>query len=194
MEARYFYFTIHSARDLIDVRTFGEMKVYAKVSIAGMSGCTEVDLVNKTNPDWNTRICFYVPEKDIIRGYVDAVIKLFCKRSYSDDKYVGELNLTMIRPFKKGECNLSVRRNDSNRNESFGTLKYSYELGDKILVVQDDSSSSLSSSSSSSSSLSSSSSSSLENFSDMSDMTDILMFGLEVVKVGIEVVGNIITA
>ncbi|KAG5628377.1 hypothetical protein H5410_000094 [Solanum commersonii] len=157
MEARYFYFTIYSARDLIDVRTFGEMKVYAKVSIAGMSGCTEVDLVNKTNPDWNTRFLFYVPEKDIVRGYVDAVIELFCKRSFSDDKYVGQLNLTMIKPFKKGECNLSVRRNDSNSNESFGTLKYSYELGDKILVVQDSSSPS-------------------ENFS---DMTGILMFGLE---------------
>uniref|UniRef100_M1D486 Uncharacterized protein n=1 Tax=Solanum tuberosum TaxID=4113 RepID=M1D486_SOLTU len=37
MEARYFYFTVHSARDLIDVRHSGEMKVYAKVSIAGSS-------------------------------------------------------------------------------------------------------------------------------------------------------------
>ncbi|KAK6802310.1 hypothetical protein RDI58_000090 [Solanum bulbocastanum] len=166
MEARYFYFTVHSARGLIDVRHFGEMKVYAKVSIAGMSKYTEVDLVNKTNPEWNTRFCFFVPEEDIIREDVDAVIELFCKRSFSDDKYVGELNLT-LRPFYKGECNFSVRRNDSNRNESSGTLKFSHELGDKILVVQD-----------------SSSSSSSKNFI---DIIDILKFGLDVVKVGLEV-------
>ncbi|KAG5628395.1 hypothetical protein H5410_000112 [Solanum commersonii] len=147
-KARYFYFTVHSARDLIDVRHSGEMKVYAKVSIAGKSKYTKVDLVNKMNPEWNTRFCFFVPEEDIIREDVAAVIELFCKRSFSYDKYVGQLNLT-LRPFYKGECNFSVHRNDSKRNESFGTLKFSHELGDKILVVQEESSSSSSSSSSS---------------------------------------------
>lgn len=136
MEARYFYFTVHSARNLIDVRAFGEMKVYAKVSIAGKCKCTEVDLVNQTNPKWNTKLCFFVPEKDIEEGKVDAVIELFCQRSFSDDKYVGELNLTLA-PFYKGECEFQVRRNDSKQSKSFGTLKFSHELGDKVIVVSE---------------------------------------------------------
>ncbi|KAK4736361.1 hypothetical protein R3W88_000058 [Solanum pinnatisectum] len=169
MEARYFYFTVHSARGLIDVRNFGEMKVYAKVSIAGMSKYTEVDLVNKTNPEWNTRFCFFVPEEDIIRDNVDAVIELFCKRSFSDDKYVGQLNLT-LRPSDKGECNFAVRRNDSKGYERFGTLKFSHELGDKILVVQDSSSS-----------------------KDFSGIIDKLQVVSAVVKVGLEVVQKMTT-
>ncbi|KAJ8574212.1 hypothetical protein K7X08_026017 [Anisodus acutangulus] len=141
MEARYFYFTVHSASNLVDVRHFGEMKVYSKVSIAGKSKCTEVDLVNKTNPEWNNTLCFIVPEKDIIKEDVPAVIELFCQRSLSYDKYIGELNLT-LRPFYKGECNFPLLRNDSNQSKSFGTLKFSHEVGDKILVVSDSSSSS----------------------------------------------------
>ncbi|XP_060195228.1 protein SRC2 homolog [Lycium barbarum] len=134
MEARPFYFTVHSASNLVDVRNFGEMKVYAKVSIAGQSECTEVDLVNKTNPEWNTTLCFFVLEEDIVQEEVPAVIELFCRRSLSHDKYIGELNLT-LRPFYKGECNFEVSRNDSNQNKSFGTLKFSLELGDKVLVT-----------------------------------------------------------
>lgn len=70
---------------------------------------------------------------------------MFCRRSLSDDKYVGDLNL-ILKPFGKGEYSFHVRRNDSNLTKSFGTAKFSHELGDKIIVVQD-SSSSLSSSS-----------------------------------------------
>ncbi|KAM3324673.1 protein SRC2 [Capsicum chacoense] len=146
MEARYFYFTIHSASNLKDVRILGEMKVYAKVTIAGQSQCTEVDLVNKTNPVWNTTLCFFVPEVDIIQGDVHVVIELFCRRSLSHDKYVGDLNL-ILKPFGKGEYSFPVRRNDSNLTKSFGTAKFSHELGDKVIIVQDSSSSSSSSSS-----------------------------------------------
>ncbi|CAN4089590.1 unnamed protein product [Withania somnifera] len=107
------------------------MEVYAKVTIAGKSKYTEINLVNKTNPERNTTICFIVSEEDIIREDVPAVIKLFCQRSLSHDKYVGELNLT-LRPFCIGECHFS-----SNR---FGTSKFSHELGDKVLILVSDSS------------------------------------------------------
>ncbi|KAK6802312.1 hypothetical protein RDI58_000092 [Solanum bulbocastanum] len=68
MEARRLYFTVHSASNLINVRKFGEMKVYAKVSIAGNSERTEPDLVNKINPEWNKTFSFIVPEINIIQA------------------------------------------------------------------------------------------------------------------------------
>ncbi|OIS96606.1 hypothetical protein A4A49_14038 [Nicotiana attenuata] len=140
MEARCFYFTVHSASDLQDVREFGRMKVYAKVSMAGKTKCTEVDLVNETNPEWNTTLCFVIPEKDIIQGSISAKIELFCKRTLSHDKYVGELLLSLA-PRYKGECTFPVRRNDnSNKSKSFGTLTFSHVLGDKLIVADSSSS------------------------------------------------------
>ncbi|XP_019256278.1 PREDICTED: uncharacterized protein LOC109234665 [Nicotiana attenuata] len=145
MKARYFYFTVHSASDLQDVREFGRMKVYAKVSIAGKTKCTEVDRLNETNPKWNARLCFIVPEKDIIKGStIPSKIELFCKRTFSHDKYVGEL-LVSLAPRYKGECTFPVRRNDSNESKSFGTLTFSHALGDKFIVANSSSSSSSSS-------------------------------------------------
>ncbi|MCD7446564.1 hypothetical protein HAX54_010756 [Datura stramonium] len=141
MEARYFNFTVHSASNLVDVRKKGEMKVYAKVSIAGKTKYTTTDVVNKTNPEWNSTLCFILPEEDIVRGDVPAKIELFCQRSRSRDKYVGEIDLVLA-PFYKGECTFSVHRNDSNQNKRFGTFKFSHELGDKVLIVVSDSSSS----------------------------------------------------
>lgn len=170
MEARYFNFTVHSASNLKDVRKLGEMKVYAKVTIAGKSKYTGVDLVNKTNPEWNTTLCFFVPEKDILQGDVPAKIELFCQRSLSDDKYVGQLNL-ILRPFYKGESNFPVRRNDKKQSKSYGTLKFSQELGDKVIVVQD----------------SSSSSSSPPSPKDYSLI-------IEIVKIGVDVVKEVVTA
>ncbi|KAH0728862.1 hypothetical protein KY290_000040 [Solanum tuberosum] len=68
MEARCLSFTVHSASDLINVRKIGKMKVYAKVSIAGKSKCTEPDVVNNINPEWNKKLEFMVPE---IQAQVD---------------------------------------------------------------------------------------------------------------------------
>ncbi|WMV06725.1 hypothetical protein MTR67_000110 [Solanum verrucosum] len=75
MEARFLYFTVHSASNLIDVRKLGEMKVYAKVSIAGKSKCTKPDLVNNINPEWNKTLEFIVPEMNIIEAQASAVGK-----------------------------------------------------------------------------------------------------------------------
>ncbi|KAM3327793.1 hypothetical protein P3S68_033842 [Capsicum galapagoense] len=72
MEARILYFTVHSASNLRDVRKIGEMKVYAKVTVAEKSEDTEVDRVNKTNPVWNKTFSFNVPELSIIQGQVEV--------------------------------------------------------------------------------------------------------------------------
>lgn len=139
MLARCFYFTVHSASDIRDVREFGRMKVYAKVSMAGTTKCTEVDVVNETNPEWNTTFCFVIPEKDIIQGSISAKIELFCKRTLSHDKYVGELLLSLA-PRYKGECTFPVSRNDSDKSKNFGTLTFSHVLGDKLIVANSSSS------------------------------------------------------
>ncbi|PHT60476.1 hypothetical protein CQW23_02839 [Capsicum baccatum] len=103
MEARYLYFTIHSASNLKDVRKLGEMKVYAKVSIAGKSKYTSA-------------------------------------RSCEQDKPCVEYHILLHRA--RGECTFPVHRNDSNQSKRFGTLKFSHELGDEVLVVVSNSSSS----------------------------------------------------
>ncbi|OIS96607.1 hypothetical protein A4A49_54111 [Nicotiana attenuata] len=88
MEARFFYFTIHSASNLRDVRKFGRMEVYVKVSMAGTTKCTEVDC-----PEWNTTLCFTVPKQEIKQagGKISAKIELFL-----DDKYVGEYSRVLV--------------------------------------------------------------------------------------------------
>ncbi|KAF3665205.1 putative cytochrome 93A1-like [Capsicum annuum] len=167
MEARNFYFTVHSASDLKDVRLLGEMKVYAKVTIAGKSKYTKVDLVNKTNPVWNATFRFFVPEIHI--DNIRVKIEFFCQRSFSDDKYVGHLNLS-IKPLgnKGAKYSFTVDRND-NSSGNFGTANFSHILGDKVIVEQD-------------TSPPPSSSSSLEDY--------ILM--LEMIKTGVEIVSEVV--
>uniref|UniRef100_A0A0V0HEA0 Putative ovule protein n=1 Tax=Solanum chacoense TaxID=4108 RepID=A0A0V0HEA0_SOLCH len=135
MEARCLSFTVHSASDLINVRKIGKMKVYAKVSIAGKSKCTEPDVVNNINPEWNKKLEFMVPEIQA-QGKISVKIELFCKRSLSPDKYVGEVNLSLDSQCLKSCNTCSVDRSDSNyESSSFGTLMYSSVLGEKDTVV-----------------------------------------------------------
>ncbi|CAN4114007.1 unnamed protein product [Withania somnifera] len=148
MEARCLYFTVHSASNLVNIRKSGEMKVYAKVSVAGKSKCTEVDVVNKTNPEWNTTFSFIVPEINIIQaqGKIYVKIELFCKRNLSHSKYVGEVNLNLDSQCVKSSNTCSVDRSGTNyKSSAFGTLLYSSVLGDKIIVTDSSSTSSSSS-------------------------------------------------
>lgn len=133
MEARCLCFTVHSASNLINVRKFGEMKVYAKVSIAGKSECTEPDLVKSINPEWNKMFTFIVPEYNIIQaqGKIYVKIELICKRSLSRDKYVGEVNLSLDSQSPRSCNTCVVDRSGSN----FGTLVYSSVLSDKLIVM-----------------------------------------------------------
>ncbi|WMV06724.1 hypothetical protein MTR67_000109 [Solanum verrucosum] len=52
------------------------MKVYAKVSIAGKSKCTEPDVVNNINPEWNKTLEFIVPEINIIQAQGKISVKI----------------------------------------------------------------------------------------------------------------------
>ncbi|KAF3623033.1 putative cytochrome 93A1-like [Capsicum annuum] len=150
MEARCLDFTVYSASNLVDVRKYGEMKVYAKVSVEGKSQCTEADVKKETNPEWNTTFRFIVPEENIIRaeGKISIKIELFCKRSLSNDKYIGEVNLSLDSQCAKSCNTCLVDRNGTNyKSSNFGTLRYSSVLGDKFILADSSSSSSSSSSS-----------------------------------------------
>ncbi|PHU09081.1 hypothetical protein BC332_20942 [Capsicum chinense] len=138
MEARILYFTVHSASNLRDVRKIGKMKVYAKVTVAEKSEETEVDSVNKTNPVWNKTFSFNVPELSIIQGQgkISIKIELFCRRSFSHDKYVGEVNLSLDSQCAKS-CNITCvvdRKGTNYQNSGFGNLTYSSsDLTDKFI-------------------------------------------------------------
>ncbi|KAF3665206.1 putative cytochrome 93A1-like [Capsicum annuum] len=138
MEARILYFTVHSASNLRDVRKIGEMKVYAKVTVAEKSEDTEVDRVNKTNPVWNKTFSFNVPELSIVQGQgkISIKIELFCKRSLKKDKYVGEVNLSLDSQCAKS-CNITCvvdRKGTNYKNSDFGNLMYSSsDLTDKFI-------------------------------------------------------------
>ncbi|PHT60483.1 hypothetical protein CQW23_02846 [Capsicum baccatum] len=144
MEARCLYFTLFSASNLRSVRKYKKMKVYAKVSVAGKSKCTEVDLENGTNPEWNAPFKFIIPEEKIIQaqGKISIKIELFCKRNLKQDKYVGEVHLSLdSQCAKSGNNTCLVDKSGTNSGSSnFGTLMYASVLGDKI-IIEDSSSS-----------------------------------------------------
>lgn len=55
-------------------------------------------------------------------------IELFCRRKVLDDKYVGEVNLTLCEKSCKEVCTSTVDMSGSNKSSCFGTLKYSRVL------------------------------------------------------------------
>ncbi|KAL3505011.1 hypothetical protein ACH5RR_034852 [Cinchona calisaya] len=145
MKCRYFQVTLISASNLLDVRHVGLMKVYAKVSINGnwdSEWTSPVDKEREKNPRWNCKIKYSLPEKAIKQksGSDNLVIKLYCKRSFLEDKYVGEVHLSLKKLFDGGlACknkNYLVYRNDVI-GQTFGTLKLSYRFGSRSIHVDD---------------------------------------------------------
>ncbi|KAK9084197.1 hypothetical protein Scep_030668 [Stephania cephalantha] len=84
---------LESATGLKDVRTTGRMRVYATgaisegafsaASLTSMQA-TEADTTGETNPVWNTKMSFTVPETDPLHR--ELVFGLFCQRSLLEDK------------------------------------------------------------------------------------------------------------
>ncbi|KAL3514319.1 hypothetical protein ACH5RR_027036 [Cinchona calisaya] len=136
-EYRSFQVTLVSASNLQDVRNFGEMKVYAKVSLRKNSSETKwktpVDMRNKTNPCRNCQIQYLIPEETLHQ--VDngdmLLVKLCCKRSLLKNKYVGEVNISLNQLFAEAPARenvvYDVLRNDAEG--TFGTLNLSYSFG-----------------------------------------------------------------
>ncbi|XP_027093726.1 protein SRC2 homolog [Coffea arabica] len=142
MECRQFEVTLISAVNLPNVRELGQMKVYAKVLIKGYSNSewiTSVDRERETNPYWNCRIKYTLPEKAVEKDGVLLVIKLYCERSLLPDKYVGEVNLSLKKLFDYGfpqeKVEYYVNRNDVDGK--FGKLKLSYDFGKTTVTISE---------------------------------------------------------
>ncbi|KAG6435962.1 hypothetical protein SASPL_100843 [Salvia splendens] len=94
---RNFQITLVSANNLENVRRFGEMKVYAKVSLNEETGTitkTNVDTVGGLNPRWNFQVGYTISDSAFTgqRGAVQVVVKLYCDRTLGD-KYLGEVRI-----------------------------------------------------------------------------------------------------
>lgn len=81
MEGRKLVITLVSAEGLPDVRSFGQTKVYAAVSLNEESQTTkysDVDMAGGTNPTWDFRVEYTLVESSIDQPGVNVVVKLMC--------------------------------------------------------------------------------------------------------------------
>ncbi|XP_022856817.1 uncharacterized protein LOC111377900 [Olea europaea var. sylvestris] len=135
MECRKFDITLVSANNLPNVRDFGRMKVYAEVSINGISKTAkkaEVDKKNECSPCWNCTIGYTIGERAVQQETgVEIAIKLFCKRTLGD-RYIGEVKLPLKSLFENGPTaqNISYVVDGT----ASGTLVISYRFGEMIVV------------------------------------------------------------
>ncbi|KAK4433677.1 protein SRC2 [Sesamum alatum] len=136
MECRTIKITLVSADSLPDVRLFGRMKVYAKVSIRGESRTskkTPADMVGVTNPRWNFPIEYTISESAVRQPGIRIAIKLYCKRTFRSDGFVGEVNIPVKSLFDMGlqaEEILSYQVGGTAE----GRLNILYSFGEKVLV------------------------------------------------------------
>ncbi|KAL2520051.1 Uncharacterized protein Fot_23974 [Forsythia ovata] len=134
MDCRRLEIIIISANNLPKVE---DLKVYAKVSVAGKSETewrTPVDITGGTNPQWKYKISYTVEEEVVQHHGVDLNIKLYSEQKFKD-KYVGEVKLSLKKLFDEkdsGESRIScsVQMNDGGN----GTLNISYSFGEIYVV------------------------------------------------------------
>ncbi|KAL7086247.1 hypothetical protein ACP275_14G327400 [Erythranthe tilingii] len=104
MECRKLEITLVSANSLPDVRSLGQMKVYAKVSIKGESKTSKrspVDFEGETNPRWNFRTEYTISESAVQQPDVKISIKLYCKRTLGN-RFIGNVSIPIKSLFDKG--------------------------------------------------------------------------------------------
>ena len=144
VECRNFRITLVSADNLPDIRNFGQMKVYAVVSLSGISETamkTEADMEGETNPRWNTYIDYTVTESFLREGGLQVVVKLYCERTLGD-KLVGEVRIDVKSLFDRGirvdkAISYKVAGTGDGRLNilySFGDV-FSYSFGSDVVLA-----------------------------------------------------------
>ncbi|XP_042033584.1 protein SRC2-like [Salvia splendens] len=104
MGYRKFQITLVSAENLPNVRSFGQMKVYAEVSINGdpkTSKRTTVNTDGETNPRWNFSLDYTIEEASLKNLGLVVVVKLYCERTLGD-RYIGEVKISVKGLFDSG--------------------------------------------------------------------------------------------
>ncbi|KAK3014631.1 hypothetical protein RJ639_010296 [Escallonia herrerae] len=141
IQCRNFHITLISASDLEDVRDLFEMKVYASVSFneePRTEKKTPKDKQGKTNPAWNHRMVYTIAEAGILQYGIMLVIKLYCKREFLPDKYIGQVQKPIKELFEtalpmggSAETTMALGKGSG---VSQGELRFSYTFGEKIIV------------------------------------------------------------
>ncbi|KAK3017194.1 hypothetical protein RJ639_007845 [Escallonia herrerae] len=140
-QCRNFHVTLISASDLVDVRHLFKMKVYASVSFneePKTEKQTPKDKQGETNPAWNHRMEYTIAEAGILHNGLMLVIKLYCKRKFLPDVYIGQVQKPIKELFEtalpmggSAETTLALRKGAA---VSQGELSFSYTFGEKIIV------------------------------------------------------------
>ncbi|KAA8538525.1 hypothetical protein F0562_028104 [Nyssa sinensis] len=130
MEYMKFELKLKNAKGLRNVRIFGKMRVYAKVSMTGASYSekqTAVDKHNRTNPKWEFENTYAVRSPEVRNNDIHLVIKLYCKRLFGD-RYVGEVSESLGDLFRNGGTADNWRDKDC-------PVKRGAELSDGFLFI-----------------------------------------------------------
>ncbi|GMP87747.1 hypothetical protein CsSME_00039993 [Camellia sinensis var. sinensis] len=96
---RPFVITNLSATELVDIRLFGRMKVYAVVSISGgpptgynTEFTTHVDMEGNNNPKWNTVMDFRLHDPSLRNNLLYLNFNFHCRRTLGD-KFIGQVSV-----------------------------------------------------------------------------------------------------
>lgn len=130
VEGRKLKITLVSAENLPDVRNFGEMKVYAVVSLNGTTKISGADMDGGTNPRWNFVAGYTVGEAAVQLAGVNILVKLWCKRSLGD-RLVGEVKIGVKNLFESSH-NKILRYHVVGTSQ--GVLNISCSFGPKLAV------------------------------------------------------------
>ncbi|KAH6782712.1 hypothetical protein C2S51_008005 [Perilla frutescens var. frutescens] len=140
MEGREFEVTLVSAQNLPDIRSLGQMKVYAEVSLNGIPETTmksDVDERGKTNPTWSFVTGYTVSEAAVQLPGINLVVKLLCKRTLGD-KLVGEVKIPLKNLFDVArDSDQDKIRSYDVEGTSDGVLNISYSFSQKMAAVPD---------------------------------------------------------
>ncbi|KAL1533663.1 protein SRC2 [Salvia divinorum] len=135
MECRKFEIILVSADNLPDVRSFGQMKVYAEVSINGepdTSMRTTVDKDGETNPRWNCLLEYTFEETSLRNPGLVVEVKLYCERTLGD-RYIGEVNIPVKGLFDSGPRVENVLSFNVAGTET-GKLNILYSFGNMFMA------------------------------------------------------------
>ncbi|GFQ02440.1 hypothetical protein PHJA_002387900 [Phtheirospermum japonicum] len=139
MECRIFEITLISANDLEAFRRLCRTKVYATVSIGGAhEKRTPTDRHGEANPAWNYKMRFTLRESMVRHCNTMLVVKLFGRRRFGWDRYIGEVHTPLKELFDYAASSggsailgLPVMKGCV---ASQGGVRFSYRFGDKIVI------------------------------------------------------------
>ena len=130
--------TVVSAVGLPDYRITDRMKVYCKVSLNDQAEKkSKSDKRGGVNPRWNFTVDYTLTENAVQFPGANLVVKLYCKRSLTKDRPIGEVTISIKSLFDMG-----IRSHDNKcitycvQGTQFGQLNVQYSFGEKMVVPE----------------------------------------------------------